>query len=72
MSFYASPLVSLTEKGLYCEAGDFYIDPHRVVDTAVVTHAHSDHARRGSKRYITVQSGIGVLRERIGKNIVVE
>jgi putative mRNA 3-end processing factor len=72
MSFYASPLVSLTEKGLYCEAGDFYIDPHRVVDTAIVTHAHSDHARRGSKRYVTVQSGIGVLRERIGKNIVVE
>jgi putative mRNA 3-end processing factor len=72
MSFYTSPLVCLTEKGLYCEAGGFYIDPHRAVDLAVVTHAHSDHARRGSKRYITVKSGIGVLRERIGKNILAD
>jgi putative mRNA 3-end processing factor len=69
MSFFSTPLIALTEKGLYCEAGDFYIDPHRVVENAVVTHAHSDHARRGSARYITVQSGVGVLRERIGKKI---
>jgi putative mRNA 3-end processing factor len=69
MSFFSKPLVALTERGLFCEAGGFYVDPHRVVETAIVTHAHSDHARRGSARYLTVNSGIGVLRERIGKNI---
>jgi putative mRNA 3-end processing factor len=71
MSFYSSPLISLTEKGLYCEAGDFYIDPKRVVSNAVVTHAHSDHARRGSAQYITVDCGVGVLKERLGRSIQV-
>lgn len=69
MRRFASPLIAWTEKGLYCEAGGFYIDPHRAVDLAVVTHAHSDHARRGSKEYITVECGIGLLKSRIGKKI---
>jgi putative mRNA 3-end processing factor len=72
MRSLTSPLIAWTEKGLYCEAGGFYIDPHRAVDVAVVTHAHSDHARRGSKHYITVDSGVGLLRARIGKKISVE
>jgi putative mRNA 3-end processing factor len=71
MSFYTAPLVSLTEKGLFCEAGGFYLDPHRGVETAIVTHAHSDHARRGSSSYITAQSGVGVLKERLGQKIAV-
>src|SRR5262245_6858869 len=33
-------LLRLTENGLYCEPGDFYIDPWRAVDRAVITHAH--------------------------------
>ena len=72
MSFFTSPLISLSSKGLYCEAGNFYIDPHRAVDTALATHAHSDHARRGSALYITAQTGVGVLKERLGKNIQVK
>ena len=71
MSFHSSPLISLSDKGLYCEAGDFYIDPHRAVEHAVVTHAHSDHARRGSKNYYCEQSGVGLLKVRIGKKIQV-
>jgi putative mRNA 3-end processing factor len=69
---FSRPLIAWTDKGLYCEVGGFYIDPHRAVDLAVVTHAHSDHARRGSKHYITVDSGIGLLRARIGKKISVQ
>jgi putative mRNA 3-end processing factor len=72
MSFYSRPLIAWTEKGLYCEAGDFYIDPHRKVATALVTHAHSDHARRGSDRYLTVHCGLGLLKARLGKKIVAE
>jgi len=60
------PLVRATTKGLYCEVGDFYIDPWRRVDRALITHAHSDHARAGMKSYLTAQSGVNVLRERIG------
>ncbi len=63
------PMIIKTSKGLYCPAGNFYIDPSRAVDYAVITHAHSDHARRGSKNYFTVDSGIALLKERIGKNI---
>ncbi len=65
-------LISWTDKGLYCEAGGFYIDPHRAVDVAVITHAHSDHARRGSRKYICVSSGVGLLKSRLGEKIEVE
>jgi putative mRNA 3-end processing factor len=45
-------LLRLTERGLYCEAGDFYIDPWLPVERAVVTHAHSDHLSRDSRAYL--------------------
>lgn len=67
-----SPLVLWTEKGLYCPMGDFYIDPHRAVETAVITHAHSDHARRGSRRYFCASSGVGLLKSRLGCQIQVQ
>ena len=66
------PLVAWTPHGLYCRAGGFYIDPHRAVDLAIITHAHSDHARRGSKKYICVSSGIDLLKTRLGKKIQVQ
>lgn len=71
MRMTREPLITWTEKGLYCEAGGFYIDPHRAVDVAVITHAHSDHARKGSKLYITEATGVELLRTRLGKNITV-
>jgi putative mRNA 3-end processing factor len=54
-------------EGLYCAAGDFYIDPWRPVDKAVITHAHADHARTGSTRYISAAPGEGILRSRLGR-----
>ena len=71
MHFNKTPLITWTAKGLYCSIGDFYIDPHRAVDTAIITHAHSDHARRGHKKYICVDQGVDLLKTRIGKNISV-
>jgi len=64
-----SPLVEWTESGLYCRAGDFYIDPNRRVKSAVITHAHSDHARRGSAQYICEQTSVGLLKVRLGPKI---
>jgi putative mRNA 3-end processing factor len=63
-----APLISLSPQGLFCEAGGFHIDPSRAVENALITHAHSDHARRGSRKYFTAARGEGLLRERIGKN----
>lgn len=59
-------LLQINEKGLHCSAGDFYIDPWRSVDLAVTTHAHSDHARSGSRHYLTAEPGRLVLQERLG------
>lgn len=69
MSHWIQPLIAWTNKGLYCAAGGFYIDPHRAVETAIVTHAHSDHARRGSQKYYCEASGVGLLKSRLGSRI---
>ncbi len=60
------PLISLTPAGLYCEAGDFHIDPWRPVGRAVITHAHSDHASGGHGHYLVSQAGEHVTRRRVG------
>jgi putative mRNA 3-end processing factor len=65
-------LLENTDNGLYCPAGDFYIDPWPAVDFAVVTHAHSDHARAGSKNYLCAAPGREVLQERLGPDAVIE
>ncbi|MEM9419167.1 MAG: ligase-associated DNA damage response exonuclease [Planctomycetota bacterium] len=65
-------LIRPTERGLYCEAGDFYVDPWRPVDRAVVTHAHSDHATPGSQRYLCSAIGVEVLRPRVHSGARIE
>jgi len=60
-----TPLLENTERGLYCAAGDFYIDPWEPVAWAVITHAHGDHARPGCGRYLTASPGVEALRERL-------
>ena len=62
-------LVTVRSEGLYCEPGNFYIDPWRAVETALVTHAHSDHAHAGSNHYIATQVSAGVLKKRLGEQI---
>lgn len=59
-------LVIPTEQGLYCPAGNFHIDPVRGVSRAVITHAHADHARSGSKHYWCAAPGYTLARTRLG------
>lgn len=59
-------LIVQRPQGLYCPAGDFYIDPWRPVDRAVITHAHADHARTGHGHYLAAAPAEGVLRARLG------
>ena len=68
----ASDLLQPTEHGLYCEAGDFHVDPWRPVPRAVVTHAHADHACWGCGRYLTSSEGERVLRVRMGREAVID
>jgi putative mRNA 3-end processing factor len=65
-------LLTVTDAGLYCPAGDFHIDPWQPVERAVITHAHGDHARVGSRRYLTAASGRIVLQTRLGTEAVVD
>ena len=65
-------LLENTDRGLYCATGDFYVDPWRPVDFAVVTHAHSDHARPGSRHYLSAEPGAEILQERLGQDAHIE
>lgn len=60
-------LLERTDDGLYCAAGDFYIDPWRPVKRALVTHAHADHARGGSAHYWAAATSLPFLHTRLGK-----
>lgn len=67
----SDPLLQSTDKGLYCSVGDFYIDPHRSVERAIITHAHSDHARIGSKFYLCAAPGLAILKLRLGSKAII-
>jgi putative mRNA 3-end processing factor len=56
----------VTPSGLYCEPGDFFVDPTRPVDRAVVTHGHGDHARPGNAHVLATQETIAIMRQRYG------
>lgn len=65
------PLV-VRPQGLYCPAGDFYIDPRGRVERALVTHAHSDHARPGHANYLVSETCLPLLKLRLGQEITAE
>jgi putative mRNA 3-end processing factor len=62
-------LLEFTDRGIFCPEGDFHIDPWKPVERAVVTHAHSDHARPGHRRYLAHPLTVAVLRLRLGQAI---
>lgn len=68
----AEDLLRLDDSGLFCRLGGFYIDPWRPVDRAVITHAHSDHARFGSRLYHCAAPGVGLMRRRLGAEARIE
>jgi putative mRNA 3-end processing factor len=62
----AKPVLTFTETGIYCPAGDFHIDPWRSVPRALITHGHSDHARMGHGSYLATHAALPVIRHRLG------
>jgi len=61
----AQPLIQFTSKGIYCAAGDFYIDPWRPVKRALITHGHADHARWGHRHYLAQHTTVAIMKHRI-------
>lgn len=64
-------LLTFTNAGIYCHAGDFYIDPWQKVSKAIITHAHSDHARWGMGHYWAHHHSVPIMKLRLGADISV-
>lgn len=62
----SSDLLTFTDRGIYCPLGDFYVDPWRPVDRALITHGHADHARPGHGAYLATNAAAPVMRHRLG------
>ncbi|MCX8998532.1 ligase-associated DNA damage response exonuclease [Rhizobiaceae bacterium BDR2-2] len=60
-------LLHPTPAGLYCPPGDFYIDPVRPVERALITHGHSDHARPGHGSVLATRRTLDIMRIRMGE-----
>lgn len=58
--------LTFTDRGIYCAAGDFYIDPWKPVARALITHGHADHARPGHGSYLCTDLAAPVMRHRLG------
>ncbi len=59
-------MLTLTDRGLYCAAGGFHVDPWGPVARAVVTHAHGDHLVWGCGVYLTSNQGRAIASHRLG------
>jgi len=66
------PLLRFTGNSIYCPTADVHIDPSVAVDRAIITHAHSDHARPGSKNYLAHRDSAPILRQRLGEDIALQ
>jgi hypothetical protein len=65
---YPIGLLVPTQAGLHCPSGAFYIDPVRPVARALVTHAHSDHARSGHEAVLATAETLDLMRLRYGED----
>lgn len=62
----ADKLLHPAPEGLYCPIGDFYVDPVRPVDRAVITHGHADHARAGHGAVLATPETLAIMAVRYG------
>jgi putative mRNA 3-end processing factor len=60
-------LICPRPEGLYCAPGDFFIDPVRPVDRAVITHGHADHARAGHGAVLATPETLEIMAVRYGE-----
>ncbi len=67
-----APLLEVSEHGLWCAAAGLHVDPWGPAERAVVTHAHGDHARRGTKHVLAAAPGLALLRTRLGRRASIE
>jgi len=64
--------VYLDTNGLYCKYGQFYIDTRQPVKTAIISHAHADHAIAGNNQVYCTEATSAFMQLRYGKNAAKE
>jgi putative mRNA 3-end processing factor len=64
----AQDLLKPRPEGLYCPPGDFFIDPVRPVERALITHGHSDHARSGHRSVLATRETLDIMALRYGED----
>ena len=62
-------ILTFTPKGIYCPQADIYVDPNRMVENAITTHAHSDHIKKGCRNYFAHYLTVPMILLRAGANI---
>ncbi|HOY12903.1 MAG TPA: ligase-associated DNA damage response exonuclease [Saprospiraceae bacterium] len=66
------PLLEFTNKGIYCDQAQVYIDPWHPVKKALITHGHSDHATSGHRQYIASALSVPIIKYRLGSHIQIQ
>jgi putative mRNA 3-end processing factor len=64
----AEDILMPTPAGVCCRPCGFHIDPTRPVKKALITHAHSDHARAGHGAVLATRETLDLMRLRYGEN----
>jgi putative mRNA 3-end processing factor len=65
-------ILAPTPSGVCCKLGSFHIDPTRPVERALITHAHSDHARARHGAVLATQETLDLMRLRYGEGFAGE
>ena len=60
--------LKISKPGLYVLPAKAHIDPIKAVNTAIITHGHSDHARPGHKHVIATKQTLAIMSARYGEN----
>src|SRR5918995_3910717 len=68
MALTCTDILTQTPQGLCCPMGGFHIDPIRPVERALITHGHSDHARRGHGAVLATRETLRIMAERYGND----
>ena len=54
------------------QIADIWIDPHKPVKRALISHAHMDHFTFGCDEYIATYETAIILKERVGNEIILK
>lgn len=70
MPLHPDRWIETRPEGLYIRPADLFIDPHRPVPRAAVSHGHADHARPGHGTVWATPATIAIMQTRLGETAI--